>query len=132
VTVPAVGAAAPAVAALAEPLGVADSVEPSPAPSGTPLDPFYLDPTIWPEAPGWLFPSIMVLLAVVATGVVVLLVMWRRSVQFDKAQREAREPTEWVDLSKLDKGGRWADEESTDPRTREDRGRTRREEDEPE
>ena len=108
----------------------ATAVEPTPQPSGS-LDPFYLDPTGWPEPPGWLFPAIMTLLAVVGMVVVVLLFMWRRSVALDRAEREARAPQEWVDLSKLGKGGRWADEESIDPRTREDRGRTKREEESP-
>jgi hypothetical protein len=106
------------------------SAVPSPSPPSSP-DPFYLDPTIWPEAPGWLFPSVMTLLGVVGMAVVVLLFMWRRAAQYDKAEREARQPREWVDLSKLQKGGTWADEESIDPRTREDRGRTKRDEDDP-
>ncbi|WP_084106170.1 hypothetical protein [Demequina sp. NBRC 110056] len=107
------------------------AVDPTPQPVGS-VDPFFLDPTEWPEAPGWLFPTVMSFLGVVCVVVVVLLFMWRRSIQYDKAERAAREPQEWVDLSKLGKGGRWADEESSDPRTREDFGRTKREEDAPE
>lgn len=85
---------------------------PSPEPSYS-NDPFAPDPTIWPEAPSWLFPTVMTFFAIVLVGVIVLVVMWRKSVRLDREAREARQPTEWVDLSKLDKRGRWDDDEPT-------------------
>lgn len=87
-------------------------VPPSPSPTVS-NDPFNPDVTIWPEAPGWLFPTVMVALVIVIAVVIALLVMWRKSVVFEKRQREAKGPTEWVDLSKLDKKGRWEDQEPT-------------------
>ena len=85
-------------------------VPPSPEPSYS-NDPFNPDVTIWPEAPGWLFPTVMVALVIVIGVVVTLLVMWRKSVVYEKQQRAAKGPTEWVDLSKLDKKGHWEDQE---------------------
>ena len=41
---------------------------------------------------------------------IVLVVMWRKSVVIAKREREAKGPTEWVDLSKLDKKGSWEDD----------------------
>jgi hypothetical protein len=84
---------------------------PSPSPTATEPDPFNPDVTIWPDAPGWLFPTVMVFTGLVVAAVVVLLVMWRKSVSVQRAEREAKGPTQWVDLSKLDKKGRWEDDE---------------------
>lgn len=89
-------------------MALGDVATPSPEPSYS-NDPFAPDVTIWPEAPGWLFPAVMVGVVIVVTVVVVLLVMWRRAVVFEKQQRAAQGPTEWVDLSKLDKRGNWED-----------------------
>jgi hypothetical protein len=83
---------------------------PVPSPTTEP-DPFNPDVTIWPDAPGWLFPTVMVFTGLVVAAVVVLLVMWRKSVSVQRAEREAKGPTQWVDLSKLDKKGRWEDDE---------------------
>jgi len=88
-------------------LGGALPPQPSPSPTS---DPFYLDPTIWPDAPDWLFPAVMVFTGLVVAAVVVLLVMWRKSVTVQRAERDAQGPTQWVDLSKLDKKGRWEDD----------------------
>lgn len=85
------------------------SVSPSPSPSYS-NDPFNPDVTIWPEAPDWLFPTVMVATGVVVAIVIVLIVMWRKSVTVQRAEREAKGPTQWVDLSKLDKKGRWEDD----------------------
>jgi len=84
-------------------------IEPTPEPSYS-NDPFNPDVTIWPEAPGWLFPTIMVALVVMAVIVITLVVMWRRSVVITNREREAKGPTQWVDLSKLDKKGHWEDD----------------------
>lgn len=82
----------------------------SPPPTTEPADPFAPDPTMWPEAPAWLFPSVMVLVGLVVAGIIVMLVLWRRSVVLERRERAQRPPTEWVDLSKLDKKGRWEDD----------------------
>jgi len=55
----------------------------------------------------------MVALALAALVVITLLVMWRKSVVYEKREREAKGPTEWIDLSKLDKKGRWEDDGPT-------------------
>ena len=72
-------------------------------------DPFAPDVTIWPEPPEWLFPSIMVLVVVTAIAIVVLGVLWIKSVRVQRAEAASKPKTEWVDLSKLDKKGRWED-----------------------
>ena len=82
---------------------------PTPSPSN---DPFNPDVTIFPPAPGWLFPTVMVFTGIIIAAVVVLMVMWRKSVTVQRAEREAKGPTEWIDLSKLDKKGRWNDDET--------------------
>lgn len=82
---------------------------PTIAPTGDP-DPFAPDVSIWPEAPSWLFPTTMVVLGVLLVVVVVMLGMWAKAVRIQRAERAARAPQEWVDLSKLDKKGRWKDE----------------------
>jgi hypothetical protein len=87
-------------------LSAGEGIDPSPQPSIS-NDPFAPDVTIWPEAPEWLFPSVMTALAVAVAVVVVLLVMWRRAVVYQRLQREQMPPTDWVDLSKLKRGGRW-------------------------
>jgi hypothetical protein len=102
--------AAPAAAGAAAP-------EPSPSYSN---DPFAPDVSIWPEAPSWLFPAVMTLLGIAGMVMVVLLYMWFKSVQMSKAEREALPKQEWVDLSKLDKGGRWRDEADQPPAHRND------------
>ena len=84
-------------------------VGPTVPPTGDP-DPFAPDVSIWPEAPSWLFPTTMVILAVLTVVVAVLLGLWIKSVRIQKAERAAREPEIWVDLSRLDKKGRWKDE----------------------
>ena len=91
---------------------VGATVSPTPEPSYS-NDPFAPDPTIWPEAPGWLFPMIMVGLVLVTIAVVALLIMWRKSVLVEREIRAERGPTEWIDLSKLDKKGRWEDQDPT-------------------
>lgn len=88
---------------------------PSPGPSTEP-DPFNLDPSIWPEAPGWLFPTVMTALALALIVVAVLIGMWIKAVRYERVQRAAAPPKEWVDLSKLDKKGRWEDLDDN-PRT---------------
>ena len=90
-------------------LGGTFSPSPSPSPTYS-VDPFAPDVTIWPKAPDWLFPTVMVLLVIVALAVAVLIVLWRRSVVIVKREREAKGPTQWVDLSKLDKKGHWEDD----------------------
>jgi hypothetical protein len=82
---------------------------PSPSPTYS-NDPFAPDVTIWPDAPDWLFPLVMVLVAIVALVIAVLIVLWRRSILIERREREAKGPTQWVDLSKLDKKGRWEDD----------------------
>jgi len=84
-------------------------IDPSPLPSYS-NDPFNPDVTIWPEAPGWLFPAVMIAAGVCAAVIVALIVMWRRAVVVQRHEREAKGPTQWVDLSKLDKKGRWEDD----------------------
>jgi hypothetical protein len=84
---------------------------PPPTPTTEP-DPFNPDVTIWPDAPDWLFPTVMVFTGIIIAAVVVLMVMWRKSVTVQRAEREAKGPTEWIDLSKLDKKGRWNDDET--------------------
>ena len=85
-------------------------LSPSPSPSASYApDPFAPDPTIWPEAPSWLFPSVMTAAGVVLVAITVLLVLWRRSIVIERRARAARPTTEWVDLSKLNKRGRWED-----------------------
>lgn len=79
-----------------------------PSPTAEP-DPFNPDVSIWPPPPPWLFPTVMALLAIVAVVVIVLLAMWVRAVRVARAERAARAPKEWVDLSKLDRKGRWED-----------------------
>jgi hypothetical protein len=91
-------------------LGGATVLSPPPTPTTEP-DPFNPDVTIWPEAPDWLFPTVMVFTGLIIAAVVVLLVMWRKSVTVQRAEREAKGPTKWIDLSKLDKKGRWDDDE---------------------
>jgi hypothetical protein len=81
----------------------------TPAPTTEP-DPFAPDVSMWPEAPPWLFPTTMVILAVLAVVVVVMLGLWIKAVRVQRAERAARQPEVWVDLSKLDKKGRWKDE----------------------
>ena len=71
----------------------------------------------------------MTLLAAAGMVVAILLYMWRKSIVIEREERAKKPPVEWVDLSKLQKGGRWADEESTDPHPREDRGKRPRDED---
>ena len=90
------------VPATADPLvpSVVESTEP---------DPFAPDVTIWPEPPEWLFPAIMVLVALTVITVVVLAVLWIKSVRVQRAEAASKPKTEWVDLSKLDKKGRWED-----------------------
>ena len=88
-------------------LGGATSPSPSPSYSN---DPFAPDVSIWPEAPAWLFPMVMVFLVIVAIAIAVLIVMWRRSIVLEKRERAAKGPTQWVDLTKLDKRGNWEDE----------------------
>jgi len=85
---------------------------PAPSPAAS-LDPFAPDPTIWPDAPGWLFPAVMTVFVIVAIAAVVLLYMWRRALRYEREERAAKGPTEWVDLSKLDRKGRWDDEGQT-------------------
>ena len=87
-------------------LGGALPPQPSPSPTD---NPFYLDPTIWPEAPDWLFPTVVVATGLAVAAVVVLIVMWSKSIAVARAEKAAKGPTEWVDLSKLDKKGRWED-----------------------
>src|SRR6187402_1922 len=72
-------------------------------------DPFAPDVTIWPEPPEWLFPSIMVLVVVTVIAMIVLAVLWIKSVRVQRAEAAQKPKTEWVDLSKLDKKGRWED-----------------------
>jgi hypothetical protein len=92
-------------------------IDPTPNPTATPYsDPFAPDPTIFPPAPDWLFPATMVLLGVIIVVVLILLYGWYKSVQYNKAEQAARPPTEWVDLSKLGKKGRWADASDDGPR----------------
>ena len=91
-------------------IGGATMPSPPPTPTTEP-DPFNPDVTIWPEAPDWLFPTVMVFTGLIIAAVVVLLVMWRKSVTVQRAEREAKGPTKWIDLSKLDKKGRWDDDE---------------------
>lgn len=85
---------------------------PSPSPVGS-LDPFAPDPTVWPEAPGWLFPAVMTAFAIVAIAALVLLYMWLRSVRYEREAKAAKGPTQWVDLSKLDRTGHWEDDDPT-------------------
>lgn len=85
------------------------AIEPSPEPVYS-NDPFNPDVSIWPEAPSWLFPAVMIMLVVVALVVIALLIMWRRSVMYEREAKAAKGPTQWVDLSKLDKKGRWEDD----------------------
>jgi hypothetical protein len=87
------------------------AVAPTPEPTYS-NDPFNPDVSIWPEAPGWLFPAVMVALVVACLVVVTLIVMWRRSVVIERRAREAKGPTKWVDLTKLDKRGHWEEEQS--------------------
>jgi hypothetical protein len=82
---------------------------PTPEPSYS-NDPFNPDVTIWPEAPGWLFPAVMTAFVIVALVVLILIIMWRRSVVYERREREAKGPTQWVDLSKLDRKGRWEED----------------------
>ena len=72
-------------------------------------DPFAPDVTMWPEPPDWLFPAIIVLVVVTAITITVLAVLWIKSVRVQRAEAAQRPKTEWVDLSKLDKKGRWED-----------------------
>ncbi len=44
-----------------------------------PPDPFNPDVSIFPPAPGWLFPAVMGLFGVGLTVVVILLVMWSQA-----------------------------------------------------
>ena len=90
---------------------VGEVTAPSPNPSP---DPFNPDLTIWPEAPGWLFPTVMVFAAIVVVAVIVLLVMWRKSVIYARQEKAAKGPTDWIDLSKLDKKGRWEADDGPD------------------
>lgn len=80
----------------------------APSPTTEP-DPFNPDVSIWPPPPPWLFPTVMVLLVIASIVVVVLLAMWFKAARVARAERAARQPKEWVDLSKLDKKGRWED-----------------------
>ncbi|MGC4174229.1 hypothetical protein [Demequina sp.] len=91
-------------------MNLGGSVSPSPSPTYS-NDPFNPDVTIWPEAPDWLFPAVMIATGVVVAVVIVLIVMWRKSVIAERQAKEAKGPTEWVDLSKLDKKGRWAEDD---------------------
>jgi hypothetical protein len=84
-------------------------VSPSPSPAYS-NDPFNPDVTIWPEAPDWLFPAVMIALAISVAVVVTLIVLWRKAVVEQRKEREAQGPTQWVDLSKLDKKGHWEDD----------------------
>jgi len=88
-------------------LGAVTSPSPEPVYSN---DPFNPDVTIWPEAPDWLFPAVMIMLGVVALVVITLVIMWRRSVLYERAAKGALGPSVWFDLSQLDKKGRWADD----------------------
>lgn len=90
-------------------MSLGGSVSPSPEPSYS-NDPFNPDVTIWPPAPDWLFPTVMIALAIVAIVVIALVVMWRKSVVVARQEKAAKGPTQWVDLSKLDKKGHWEDE----------------------
>ena len=87
-------------------------VSPTPEPSYS-NDPFNPDVSIWPEAPSWLFPAVMVGLVIICIAVIVLLAMWRKSLAMEKQEREAKGPTDWIDLSKLDKKGRWQEDDAT-------------------
>lgn len=79
-------------------------------PSATvPADPFALDPSMWPEAPDWLFHAVIATFAVSALVLTVLLVLWLKASREDRRALQARQPKEWVDLTQLDKKGRWAD-----------------------
>ena len=53
-------------------LGGATVLSPPPTPTTEP-DPFNPDVTIWPEAPDWLFPTVMVFTGLIIAAVVVLL-----------------------------------------------------------
>jgi len=88
---------------------VGGETSPSPEPVYS-NDPFNPDVTIWPEAPSWLFPAVMIMLVVVGLVVITLIIMWRRSVMYEREAKAAKGPTEWIDLSKLDKKGRWEDD----------------------
>ena len=90
------------VPAITDPVdgAVVETVEP---------DPFAPDVTIWPEPPEWLFPSIMVLVVLTAIAMVVLAVLWIKSVRVQRQEAAEKPKTDWVDLSKLDKKGRWED-----------------------
>jgi hypothetical protein len=90
---------------------LAGALSPSPSPVYSD-DPFNPDVTIWPEAPSWLFPTVMIATAVVVAAVVVLIVMWRKSVVYTRKEQAAKGPTEWIDLSKLDKKGHWSDDDT--------------------
>lgn len=83
-------------------------------PNPTP-DPFAPDPTIFPEAPPWLFPLTMVLLAIAVMVVLVLLYMWNKANQFTRAERERLRNKDWIDLSLLDKTGRWREQADSPP-----------------
>jgi hypothetical protein len=82
-----------------------------PVPSYDPSpDPFAPDPTIFPPPPPWLFPAVMVLLAIGVLVVLILLYAWYKSIQVAKVEREALPKKDWVDLSQLGIRGRWEDE----------------------
>ena len=82
----------------------------APSPNASP-DPFNPDYTIRPEAPAWLFPAVMIAAAVLLVVVIVLLVMWRKSVIYAREEKAAKGPTQWIDLSKLDKKGHWDEDQ---------------------
>ena len=82
----------------------------APTPDGYTPDPFAPDPTIFPPPPPWLFPATMVLLAIATVVVLILLYGWWKSIQLSKAERASQPTKDWVDLSQLNKKGRWRDE----------------------
>jgi hypothetical protein len=92
--------------AVPDPEGFDPTLQPTTEP-----DPFNPDVANWPPPPPWLFPAVMVLLAIVVLVALVLLGMWIKSVRVARAERAAKPPTQWVDLSKLDKKGRWEDQD---------------------
>ena len=85
-------------------------VDGNPFPPGYTPDPFAPDPSLWPEPPPWLFPAVMIGTGILVLIVLVLISMWWRSIQVMKAEQAVKPETQWVDLSQLNRRGRWRDE----------------------
>jgi hypothetical protein len=78
------------------------AIDPTPSPSGSLVDPFGPWPVEkYPDPPGWLLPTVMVIFFVAALSIAVLLVMWgvarRKSAAALAAGRAGN--AEWVNLS---------------------------------